>query len=355
MRRDVVRRFATESGKFPPRMVLIKACRWVRTSALVIAASRRCSNVIPDGPAPIPFSHLPNILAKSARGIESVDPRGVGHATSSCSAATGLGRAAGVSPVPASGVPVAPRAAVPGAHAPASALSPKAASTTTGGPSPSVAPLAPAVMPVAPAGQSSRPPSPDRRSSRPHSLALHQGRASSWRRRDSLGRYHQQPHWPAHSGGHGGWRGPCGRGGGGAYRPPVIMADLQREVSRAVREERAAQSQSNLLRAAPAHVAPRQAVLPVNLPLASALPPPVLAPSAPAPAASAAAPGSRLRLPPVPSVAGVEFVAAGGGAAGGQHTPYLAADEPLPFLAVALQPPQTRVPEATLGQLHRLA
>ncbi|CAI5529747.1 unnamed protein product [Closterium sp. Naga37s-1] len=264
--------------------------------------------------------------------------------------------ATGVDPsVPVPAAHVAPPAAVPAVSAPAAAVSPQAASATTGGPAPLVAPLAPTVMPMAPAGQPSRPPSPDHRLSRPHSPALHQERESSRRRRDSPRRYHQQSHWPAHPGGHGGWRGPRGRGGGGAYRLPVTMADLQRDVLRAVREERAAQSQSSSLRPAPALVAPRRAVPPVDLPPAAALPPPVLAPSAPAPAASAAAPGSRLRLPPVPPVAGVEFEAAGGGAAGAQYTPYLAADEPLPFLTVALQPPQTRVPEATLGQLHRLA
>ncbi|CAI5513155.1 unnamed protein product [Closterium sp. Naga37s-1] len=238
--------------------------------------------------------------------------------------------------------------------------SPLAASATTGGLSPLAAPsaagqAAPVVMPMASAGQPPHPPSPDRRLSRPHSPAVHQERESSRRRRDSPRRYHQQAHWPAHPGGHGGWRGPRGRGGGGAYRPPVTMADLQREVSRAVRVEREAQSQSSSLRAAPAQVAPRQAVPPVDFPPAAAPPPPVLAPSAPAPAASAAAPGSRLRLPPVPPVAGVEFVAAGGGSADAQYAPFLDADEPYSFLAVALQPPQTRVPEATLGQLHRLA
>ncbi|CAI5474812.1 unnamed protein product [Closterium sp. Yama58-4] len=133
------------------------------------------------------------------------------------------------------------------------------------------------------------------------------------------------------------------------------MADLQREVtrevSRAVREERAAQSQSSSLRAALAHVAPRPIVPPVVPPPAAAPPPLVPAPSAPSPSVAAPAPGSRLHLPPVPPVAGVEIVAASGGAAAAQY----AADEPLQFLAEALQPPQTRVPQATLGQLHRLA
>ncbi|CAI7922558.1 unnamed protein product [Closterium sp. NIES-53] len=68
-----------------------------------------------------------------------------------------------------------------------------------------------------------------------------------------------------------------------------------------------------------------------------------------------AAPGSRLHLPPVPPVAGVEFVAAGGGSLAAPFALPADADEPLQFLAEALQPPQTRVPEATLGQLHRLA
>ncbi|CAI5485305.1 unnamed protein product [Closterium sp. Naga37s-1] len=442
MRRDAVRRFATESGKFPPRTVLIKACRWVRTSALVIAASRRCSNVIPDGPAPTPFSHLPNILAKSARGIESVDPCGVGHVTSSCSAELVAAWSASVAkppsvperatmatkppipsalqpgivgaektpphapaeplaaseagpsapaavpsappaapgppapldepsasapdggvadpPAPVLGVPVAPTASVPCLPAPASASSPKVASATTGEPAPMVAPSAagqsaPAMTPVTPVGQLSRPPSPDHRSSRPHSPAPHQERKSSRHRRESPQRYQQQSHWPAHPGGQGDWRGPRARGGGGGYRPPVTMADLQREVSRAVREERAAQSQSSSLRASPAHEAPRPAALPPNLQPVAAPPPQILAPPAPSPAVSAPAPGSRLHLPPVPLVAGVEFVAAGGGAMAAPFALPVDADEALQFLAEALQPPQTRVPEATLGQLHRLA
>ncbi|CAI5485177.1 unnamed protein product [Closterium sp. Yama58-4] len=114
---------------------------------------------------------------------------------------------------------------------------------------------------------------------------------------------------------------------------------------------RAAPSQSSSLRAAPEHVAPRSPVPPEVPPPAAAPPPLVPAPSAPSPSVAPPAPGSRLHLPPVPPVAGVEFVAAGGGAAAAQY----AADESLPFLAAALQPPQTRVPETTLGQLHRLA
>ncbi|CAI5521909.1 unnamed protein product [Closterium sp. Naga37s-1] len=262
-------------------------------------------------------------------------------------------------PAPAPGALVAPAASVPDVLAPASASSPKAASATTVDPAPMVAPpgvdpVAPVLPPAAPVVQPSRPPSPDRRLSRPHSPAPQQERETSRRRRNSPRRYQQQAQWHAHPGGNGGWRGPHGRGGGGRYRPPVTMADLQREVSRAVREERAAQSQSSSLRAAPAPVAPRPTEPPVDPPPAAACPPPVLAPSAPSPSVSAPAPGSRLHLPPVPPVAGVEFVAAGGGAAA-QHSHHVAADEPLLFLTEALQPPQTRVPEATLGQLHRLA
>ncbi|CAI5517637.1 unnamed protein product [Closterium sp. Naga37s-1] len=366
MRRDAVRRFAIESGKFPPRMVLVKACRWVRTSALVIAASRRCSNVIPDGPAPTPFSHLPNILAKSARGIESVDPCGVGHVTSSCSAAvaaktpphapadplaaseadpsvpaaipsappaapgpsaplvelSAFAPVGGVAdpPAPVLGAPVAPSASVPDVPAPASTSSPKEASATTGGPAPLVAPSAVGqsaldVTPMAPAGQPSRPPSPDRRLSRPHSPAPLQERKSSRRRRESPRRYQQQSHWPAHPGGQGDWRGSCARGGGGGYRPPVTMVDLQWEVSRVVREERAEQSQSSSMRASPAHEAPRPAALPANPQTVAAPPPQIHVPPAPSPAVSAPAPGSRLHLLPVPPDAGVEFVDAGGGAA----------------------------------------
>ncbi|CAI5505517.1 unnamed protein product [Closterium sp. Naga37s-1] len=209
------------------------------------------------------------------------------------------------------GVPAAlPAAVVLPAAIPAVAQSLLAVFATTGGPAPLVAPSAagqsaPAVAPMALAGQPSRPQSPDRRPSRPHSPAPHQDRRSSRRRRDSPRRYQQQPHWPAHPGGQGDWRGSRGRGGGGGYRPPVTMADLQREVSRAVREERASQSQSSSMRASPALEAPRQPVLPLSPPPVAAPPPQVHIPTASAPAASAPAPGARLRLPPVPPVAGV--------------------------------------------------
>ncbi|CAI5524383.1 unnamed protein product [Closterium sp. Naga37s-1] len=246
---------------------------------------------------------------------------------------------------------------------PASVSSPQGASATTGGLSPLVAPpvggpAAPPVPPTARAAQLSRPPSPGRRPSRPHSPAHQPDRQTSRRRRNSPRRPHQQAQSHANHGGRGGWWGPRGRGGGGAYDPPVRMADLQRAVSTAVREERAALTQGSS-HAVVARAAPRQAVLPVDLPPAAPVPHQSLAPSAPAVSASAPVPGSRLRLPPVPPVAGVEFVAAGGGAqyphpgAGGSATPAL--EEPFQFLAQALQPPQSRVPEATLAQLFRLA
>ncbi|CAI5533498.1 unnamed protein product [Closterium sp. Naga37s-1] len=244
-------------------------------------------------------------------------------------------------PAPVPGARVAPNASAPGLPAQASALSPKATSATTGEPAPSVAPAtagqsAPAVTAVVPAGQPSRPPSPDRRSSRPHSPAPHQERESSRRRRESPRRYQQQSRWPARPGGQGDWRGSRARGGGGGYRPPVTMADLQREVSRAVREERAAQGQSSSLRALPAREAPRPAALPPNPQPVAAPPPQVQALPGPSPAVSAPAPGSRLHLPPVPPVAGVEFVAAGGGSLAAPFALPGDADEPLHLHALLL-------------------
>ncbi|CAI7800495.1 unnamed protein product [Closterium sp. NIES-53] len=210
-------------------------------------------------------------------------------------------------PAPVPGARVAPNASAPCLPTQASTSSPKAASATTGKPAPSVAPAAagqsaPAVTAVVPAGQPSRPPSPDRRSSRPNSPAPHQDRKS-----------------------------------------------------RPVQEERAALSQSSSLRALPAREAPRPAALPPNPQPIAAPPPQIQALPAPSPAVSAPAPGSRLHLPPIPLVAGLEFVAAGGGSLAAPFALLADANEPLQFLAEALQPPHTRVPEATLGQLHRLA
>ncbi|CAI5509121.1 unnamed protein product [Closterium sp. Naga37s-1] len=238
-------------------------------------------------PVPAPGSVAPPVAAPAvsvhAHGVVVAPPAAVPGAPAP---APGLPvpptAAVPDTPAPFPGVPFAPPAVVHGAPAPASASSLQAASATTGGPAPLLAPSsvghpASEALPVAQTGQPAR-------QSRPHSPASHQERRSSRRRRDSPRRYQQQSHWPAHLGGQGDRRGPRGRGGG--YRPPVTMADLHREVSRAVHEERAAQS---------------------------------------------------------------------GGSGGGQYPPSAAVEEPFQFLAEALQPPQTRVPEATLGQLHRLA
>ncbi|CAI5492366.1 unnamed protein product [Closterium sp. Naga37s-1] len=201
-------------------------------------------------------------------------------------------------PAPA---PVGPPAAGHEPQTSAPASSPRAASATTGGPAqlivpPVVDPAAPVAPPVAqqaqPASQS-RPPSPDRRLSRSHSPAPQQDRASSRRRRNSPRRNQQS---------------------------------AQRQAA---------------LPEVPLPAAPVQSRVPT--------------PSPPAVAASAPVPGSRLHLPPVPPVAGVEFVAVGGGAVTAGGPAPLAVEEPFQFLAQALQPPQARVPEAALGQLFHLA
>ncbi|CAI5932240.1 unnamed protein product [Closterium sp. NIES-65] len=208
--------------------------------------------------------------------------------------------------------------AAPELPAPASVSSPQAAPATTGGPAPLVGPpvgglAASVVPPTARVAWQSRPPSPSRRPSRPHSPAPQHDRQSYRRRRNSPRRPHHQAQWHANHGGRGGWWGPRGHGGGGAYDPPVRMADLKQAVSTAVREERAALTQGSS-HAVVARAAPRQAELPVGTPPAATVPHQSPAPSAPSVAASALVPGSRLHLPPVAPVAGVEFVAAGVGA-----------------------------------------
>ncbi|CAI5535332.1 unnamed protein product, partial [Closterium sp. Naga37s-1] len=135
---------------------------------------------------------------------------------------------------------------------------------------------------------------------------------------------------------------------------PVTMADLQRVVSDAMREERNGQaSLSNSPRHAPAPVShPPPAPAP---PLPSTAAPPLRAP-----AASAAAQGNRLRLPWVPPVAGVEFVTVGGGPVTPQYPSLLpvAPDHPaadLPVQSLVGPSPSADVPEASLGQLWRLS
>ncbi|CAI7854342.1 unnamed protein product [Closterium sp. NIES-53] len=137
------------------------------------------------------------------------------------------------------------------------------------------------------------------------------------------------------------------------YDWPVSMADLQRAVSAAVREERNGQaSQSNLPRVAPTH-----ASLPPAAPYAPAPPLPQSAVPPPhAPAASAAALGNRMRLPWVPPVAGMEFVNAAGGPVTGQYPSLLPVALAPPSAALPQQwlvgpSPSAVVPEASLGQL----
>ncbi|CAI5527748.1 unnamed protein product [Closterium sp. Naga37s-1] len=141
------------------------------------------------------------------------------------------------------------------------------------------------------------------------------------------------------------------------HSPPVTMADLQRVVSDAMREERNGQaSVSNSPRVAPAPVSlpPAAPHAPAPPHHSSAAPPPR------APVASVAPRGNRLRLPWVPPVAGVEFVTLGGGPVTPQYPTLLpvapappAAD--LPVHSLVGPSPSADVPEASLGQLWRLS
>ncbi|CAI5520595.1 unnamed protein product [Closterium sp. Naga37s-1] len=189
--------------------------------------------------------------------------------------------------------------------------------------------------PLAAAPPAPRPPSPCSRQHRPHSLAPRDERERSRRRHDSPRHRGSQANWAASRGGRGGWWGGRGRGGDWGYDRPVSMANLQRAVSAAVREERNGQaSQSNSPRVAPTH-----ASLPPAAPYAPAPPFPQSAVPPPhAPFASAAALGNRMCLPWVPPVAGMEFVTAEGG----------------PQSLVGPSPTAV-VPEASLGQLWRLS
>ncbi|CAI5529789.1 unnamed protein product [Closterium sp. Naga37s-1] len=211
--------------------------------------------------------------------------------------------------------------------------------------------------PLAAAPPAQRPPSPCSRQHRPHSPAPRDEQERSRRRHNSPRRRGSQANWAASRGGRGGWWGGRGRGDDWGYDRPVSMADLQRAVSAAVREERNGQaSQSNL-----PHVAPTHASLPPAAPYAPAPPLPQSAVPPPhAPSASAAALGNRMRLPWVPLVAGMEFVTVAGGPVTGQYPS---------LLPVAPAPPSTApphqslvgpshsavVPEASLGQLWHLS
>ncbi|CAI7761346.1 unnamed protein product [Closterium sp. NIES-54] len=138
--------------------------------------------------------------------------------------------------------PVAPVLAAPViAAAPAALggdLALAAVSATTGGPAPAV--------------------SLERRPSRPHSPSPHDKREFSQRRQESPQRRSSGGNWHARRGGRGGWRGGYRRGRGGSFDGPVTMADSQRVVTAAMREERALQANQQFPRAsaAPPPVAP---------------------------------------------------------------------------------------------------
>ncbi|CAI7771838.1 unnamed protein product [Closterium sp. NIES-53] len=226
--------------------------------------------------------------------------------------------------------PVAPVAAV------ASSL--MAESSTTAGQAPVVAQAVAVLtavqvvpdlaLPVA-APPARRPPSPGCRKPWPHSPAPRDERAASRRCHDSPRCRGSQENWHATRGGHGGWWGGRGRGGGWVYEQPVTMADLQRAVSAAVREERNGQARErNSPRVAPPLVPPP----PVALPVPAAPPPPAAAPPPPAPSAFAVAPPGHVEPLRVP-----------------------AAIDALSFQAWAGPPRMAEVPEASLGQLWRLA
>ncbi|CAI5523352.1 unnamed protein product [Closterium sp. Naga37s-1] len=273
-------------------------------------------------------------------------------------------------PVPAPVVASAPAPvlapAVASAHAPAPACPPALALSLPL--APGVSPVPAAVASSAPAGASpyccrlcptgrfvlllltrQRHPSPGRRHHQPHSPGPRDERETSRRRHDSPRHRQSQAGWPAHRGGRGGWRGGRGRGHWGESDPSLMLADMQRVVFAALRKERAGvASQSSSQHVGP--VAPPPAAPPVVAPPAVAHPP--------APAVSSSAAGAHLRLPWVPSVAGMEFVSAAGGVAP-VHPHYESAPSAVaahfPVLAEEVLPPQVRVPKVTLGQMWRLS
>ncbi|CAI5529781.1 unnamed protein product [Closterium sp. Naga37s-1] len=240
------------------------------------------------------------------------------------------------------------RVSPPVAPAPLPAAATALPPTVQAGPAPAPSALVPLAQ---------RPPSPGRRQHRPHSPVPCNEREMSRRRHDSPRRRGSQANRAAPRGGQGGWWGGRGRSGGWVYDQPVKMADLQRVVSNAMREERNGRaSLSNLPRVAPAPVS-----LPPAAPYAPAPPPPSSAAPPPCAAvASVAAPGNRLRLPWVPPMAGMEFVTAGAGPVTPQYPSLLpmAPDPPaadLPIQSLVGPSPSADVPEASLGQLWRLS
>ncbi|CAI7908152.1 unnamed protein product [Closterium sp. NIES-54] len=219
--------------------------------------------------------------------------------------------------------------------------------TATSVPPPDVQAV-PDPAPLAAAPLAQRQPSLGRRQHRPHSFAARDERETTRRRHDSPRRRGSQANWAASCGGRGGWWGWRGCGGGWAYNQLVTMADLQRVVSDAMQLERNGQaSQSNSPRVAPAHASRPP------LPQSAVSPPP-------APSASAAAHGNRMRLPWVPPVAGMEFVTAAGGPVTALYPSLLPVAPAPPAVSVPVQSlvgplPSAVVPEASLGQLWRLS
>ncbi|CAI5531334.1 unnamed protein product [Closterium sp. Naga37s-1] len=110
MRWEDVSKEHTSSGSFPRSIVQTRAWRWVVTAALAIAASLRCSNVIPDGPPPTPFSQRHRIFANAAEvmvttwassvGVQSMCPGGAsGCLDLSESSVSGVGSATASPPI----------------------------------------------------------------------------------------------------------------------------------------------------------------------------------------------------------------------------------------------------------------
>ncbi|CAI5517863.1 unnamed protein product [Closterium sp. Naga37s-1] len=223
-----------------------------------------------------------------------------------------------VAPVPAAPLNAAAPAALGGD------LVLAAVSATTGCPAPAVVPAeavqsAPAAPPLATPGQQCRLQSPDRRPSRPHSPSPCDERESSRPRQESPQRRSSGGNWHARRGGRGGWRGGYGRGRGGSFDGPVTMADLQRVVTAAMHEERALQANQ-------------------QLPCATAAPPPVAFP--------VAAPAAVAPLPPAPPAPYPSLLPC--------DSAFRAAGAQL-FQTYAGSSRVAEVPEATLGQLWRLA
>ncbi|CAI5497870.1 unnamed protein product [Closterium sp. Naga37s-1] len=303
--------------------------------------------VVPPVPVVVP-APVPVVAASSAAVGEASAPPPVAPAVAPSAAA---GADPTYQPPPATSVGLSSAEVQLARVSPPDAPAPLPAAVTV---PPPTNPAGTAPASLAPVPPAQRPSSPGRRQHRPHSPAPRDERETSRRRHDSPRRRGSQANWAAPRGGRGGWWGGRGRGGGWVYDQPVTMADLQRVVSDAMREERNGRaSLSN---------SPRHAPVPVSHPPPAPAPPlpATAAPPLQAPAASATARGNRLRLPWVPPVAGVEFVTAGGGPVTPQYPSLLpvAPDPPaadLPVQSLVGPSPSVDVPEASLGQLWRLS